>query len=98
MSIVILGGNERMERQYRNLCEEYNCSAKVFTKPSGNLRSKIGKPDLMIFFTGTMSHKIVNAALCEAKGNKTPIARAHSSSMAALREILNVHAPKEALS
>jgi len=96
MSIVILGGNERMERQYKDLCEEYHCSAKIFTKPSGNLRSKIGKPDLMIFFTGTMSHKMVNAAMCEAKGNKTRIARAHTSSMAALREILNVHVPKEA--
>lgn len=97
MSIVILGGNERMEREYKDLCREYNCSAKVFTKPSGNLRSKIGCPDLMIFFTGTMSHKMVNAALCEAKNRKTQIARSHTSSMAALRGILNDHVPKEAV-
>ncbi len=96
MSVVILGGNERMERQYKDLCREYNCNAKVFTKPSGNLRSKIGCPDLMIFFTGTMSHKMVNAAMCEIKGGNTKIARAHSSSMTALREILDIHTPKTA--
>ncbi len=32
MSVVIVGGNERMERQYADLCKEYSCKAKVFTK------------------------------------------------------------------
>lgn len=92
MSIVILGGNECMERRYKDLCREYNCSAKVFTKPSGNLRSKIGNPDLMVFFTNTMSHKMLNTAVSEAQKN-TVIARCRSSSMSALRGILEEHAP-----
>lgn len=95
MSVVILGGNERMERQYKDLCSEYRCSAKVFTRPSGNLRAKIGSPDLMIFFTNTMSHKMVNAAMCELKKGKTAIARSHSSSMAALRGILDLYARQD---
>ncbi len=92
MSIVILGGNECMERRYKDLCREYNCNAKVFTKPSGNLRSKIGSPDLMVFFTNTMSHKMVNVAVSEAQSKDTVIARCHSSSMSALRGILEEHA------
>ena len=51
MSIVILGGNECMERRYMELCASYSCQAKVFTKPVGGLRKKLGNPDLMIFFT-----------------------------------------------
>ena len=51
MSVVILGGNECMERRYKDLCQSYKCSAKVFTKPSGGLKNKLGSPDLMIFFT-----------------------------------------------
>lgn len=31
MSICIIGGNERMERQYVNICKKHNCKAKVFT-------------------------------------------------------------------
>ena len=50
----------------------------------------------MIFFTGTMSHKMVNAAMCEVRGTRTAIARARSSSMAALRGILDDHVPREA--
>ena len=44
MSVVILGGNECMERRYKELCQSYKCSAKVFTKPSGGLKNKLGPP------------------------------------------------------
>lgn len=91
MSVVILGGNECMERQYKDLCKDYNCQCKVFIKPVGNLKRKLGSPDLMIFFTSTMSHKMVKCALAETKGMDTVIARSHSSSMSALRSILDTH-------
>lgn len=92
MSIVILGGNECMERQYKDLCKEYRCQAKVFTKPSGGLRNKLGNPDLMIFFTSTMSHKMLRGALSEIKGTDTVIEHCRTSSMSALRGILEKHA------
>ena len=92
MSVVIIGGNECMERQYKDLCEEYSCRAKVFTKMSGGLRNKIGSPDLLVLFTSTMSHKMLHCALSETRGGNTVIARSHSSSMAALKNILETHA------
>ena len=52
MKVVILGGNECMERQYKDICEEYCGKAKIFFKPSGSLKNKLGRPDLMICFTG----------------------------------------------
>ncbi len=92
MSVVIIGGNECMERQYKDLCQEYRCRAKVFTKMNGGLRNKIGNPDLLVLFTSTMSHKMMRCALSETKGQGTTIARPHSSSMAALKSILETHA------
>lgn len=92
MSVVILGGNERMERRYKELCMEYRCQVKVFVKPVGNLKRKIGNPDLMIFFTGAMSHKMVQSALNEIKGTDTKVTRCPSASMSALRGILEAHA------
>lgn len=92
MSVVILGGNECMERQYKDLCREYKCNVKVFTKPAGGLKNKLGNPDLMIFFTSTMSHKMLRGALSELKGLDTVIERCHTSSMSALRGILEKHA------
>ena len=72
MSIVILGGNECMERRYMDLCQSYRCRAKVFIKPVGGLKNKLGDPDLTIFFTSTMSHKMVQSALRELKRARTP--------------------------
>ena len=95
MSIVIVGGHDRMVHQYKKICKEYKCKAKVFTQMSGNLSEKIGSPDLLILFTNTVSHKMVNSALQEAKKNNIPIARIHTSSAAALHTVLNEYTGKE---
>ncbi len=88
MSIVIVGGNECMVRRYKELCKEYDCRAKVIPKIKGGLKNKIGQPDMMVLFTDTISHKLVRSALNETKGQDTKIIRSHSSSMTALKEIL----------
>lgn len=90
MSIVIVGGNERMERQYADLCKSYSCKAKVFTKSSGSMKC-IGSPDLIVVFTGTVSHKMLRSVQAETKGQNVPIIHCHSSSMAALKNVLNTH-------
>lgn len=96
MSVVIIGGNECMVRKYKDLCQEYQCSAKVFAKNKGSLHNKLGTPDLMVLFTSTMSHRMVRCALSETKGERTIIARSQTSSMAALRGILERHAKEGA--
>lgn len=90
MSVVIVGGNECMTRQYKELCREYNCKAKCYPKMNNRLKD-IGTPDLLILFTNTVSHKMIRCALCDTKGQEMKIARSHSSSMAALKNILEEH-------
>lgn len=94
MSVVIIGGNECMSRQYKTLCGEYNCKAKIYSKMSSGIKN-MGNPDLLVLFTNTVSHKMVRCALSETKNKKTRIARSHSSSMAALKGILEEHMGKE---
>ena len=88
MSVVIVGGNERMVCQYENICKGYGCKAKVFAKEKGTMKKKIGAPDLLILFTGTGSHKMVNCAVEQAKRKAIPVCRCHTSSAAALENIL----------
>lgn len=88
MSVVIIGGNECMVCQYEEICKKHGCKAKVFVKERSGFKKKLGSPDLMILFTNTVSHKMVNSAVTEAKRGKIPIARTHSSSAAALGNIL----------
>ena len=90
MSVVIVGGNECMTRRYMELCEAYNCKAKVYPKLAGGMRN-VGSPDLVILFTNTMSHKMLRSVLCATKGSGTRIARCHTSSIAAIKNILSEH-------
>ena len=95
MSVVIVGGNECMVRQYIDLCKKYNCRAKVFCKMHDGLKNKVGTPDLMVLLTNTTSHKMVRCAISEIKGRNTVVARSHSSSISALRTILETHVISE---
>ena len=88
MSVVIIGGHDRMVCQYKKICKSYQCKAKVFTQMSGNLKEKIGKPDLVVLFTSTVSHKMVRCALSEAERVQADIVRCHTRSGNALEEIL----------
>lgn len=88
MSVVIVGGHDRMVQKYKQICKEYNCKAKVFTHMCAQMGSKIGNPDLMILFTNTVSHKMVHCAVTEANKTNTDIVRCHTSSGSALHEIL----------
>ncbi len=89
MSVVIIGGHDRMVSQYKKICKRYNCKAKVFTQMPASMRNQIGQPDLMVLFTNTVSHKMVKCALSEAEKNDTEIVRCHTSSGTALDEILS---------
>ena len=75
--------------QYKTLCKKYGCRAKVFTS---TMKQQIGSPDLLVLFTATVSHKMIRCVLSECKNQRLEIARSHSSSLSALREILEEHA------
>ncbi len=77
-----------MQRLYVETCAKHGCKAKVFTQMKGALKGKIGSPDLIILFTNTVSHKMVDCALCEARRCNAAVERCHSSSLSALQEIL----------
>jgi hypothetical protein len=91
MSVVIIGGHDRMVCQYRKICKEYNCKAKIFTQMSGNLKDQIGRPDLIVLFTNNVSHKMVKCALTEAERSNAEVVRCHTSSGNALVEILDAY-------
>ena len=92
MSVVIVGGHDRMVCHYKKICKQFKCKAKVFTHMSADLNKQLGQPDLFVLFTNTVSHKMVKTALDEAKRSNAKVVRSHTSSGAALTEILTQEA------
>ncbi len=88
MSVVVIGGNDRMATRYKDICESYKCKAKVFTQMPTDFESKLGMPDLMVVFTNTCSHKMVNSVNQKSRKNNIPVARIHSASVTALKSVL----------
>lgn len=90
MSVVIIGGNERMVCQYTDICKDYGCKAKVFPKEHGSVKKnwESGSDDSLY------QHRIPqNGHHCfpGSKENNIPIARIHTSSATALRSVLDEH-------
>lgn len=92
MSVVIVGGHDRMVSQYMRICRNYKYRAKVFTQMSASMDKQIGSPDLFILFTNTVSHKMIKTAVDEARRKHIDVVRCHTSSGAALETILREYA------
>ena len=95
MSIAIVGGNERMERVYIDTCRKYGCRAKVYVKSSGDMTRRFGSPDMVILFTTTVSHKMKDIAMAEAKRCNAIVECCHSSSTSALKRIMETYCGKK---
>lgn len=88
MSIVVVGGHDRMAREYLNLCKKYKFKAKVFTQMKSGLNENIGNPDRIILLTDIVSHKMAQKAKKEAQRKNIPVINNHNSSLNALEKIL----------
>ena len=88
MSVVIVGGHDRMVAQYKKICKSYKCKVKVFTHMGADFNKQIGCPDLLVLFTNTVSHTMVRCAPDEIDGKYNDEVRCHTSSGNALTGIL----------
>lgn len=91
MSIVIVGGHDRMVCTYKEICKQYKCKVKVFVYMPAKFKTMVGKPDVLILFTNTVAHKMVITALKAVENEDTIVERSHSSSACELKEILLSH-------
>lgn len=88
MSVVVVGGNDRMVSKYREICDCYKCKSKIFTQMPADFENKLGSPDLVVLFTNTCSHKMANKVNQKAEKQNFQVAKIHNASANALRSVL----------
>lgn len=88
MSIVLVGGHDRMHDEYKEICSKRGHRVKVYTQMPARFDKAIGNPDGIVLFTATVSHKMVLTAVKEAKRRKIKVVRSHSSSATSLEGLL----------
>lgn len=88
MSLLVIGGHERMEKDYYNLAKNRGYKTKVYTTMSSKVKNSIGSPDAIVIFTSTVSHKMTKIVESQAKKMSIPIFRHKNSSKVAFNECL----------
>lgn len=62
-----------MHCRYKKICKNHGCQCKVFTQCPANFQNKIGSPDVIVVFTSTVAHKMLNIASIQAKKKRAHI-------------------------
>lgn len=89
MCVALIGGMDRLERDYQDEAGKAGIQLRVFTKPETNLASKIKNMDAVIIFTNKVSHNAKREAVSAAKSRKIPVYMRHSCGICALRDCLD---------
>lgn len=88
MCVALIGGMDRLERQYLDEAEKFGIDLRVFTCSEARIYSKLRNVDAMVIFTNKVSHQVKKQAVVVAKANDIPVFMHHSCGICTLRECL----------
>jgi hypothetical protein len=88
MCIALIGGMDRLERNYIKEAESFGVKLKVFTKSKKEIASKVKNVDALIVFTNKVSHKLKNEVVSIAKERNITVLMCHSCGISTLRDCL----------
>ncbi|BCR03588.1 hypothetical protein DESUT3_06570 [Desulfuromonas versatilis] len=88
MSIVVVGGMDRLERHYRREAEKLGHQLQVFNSASARMSARIQGSDALVLFTNKISHKARNEAVATARKSGIPVYMYHSCGLCTLRDCL----------
>lgn len=88
MSVALIGGISRLEREYLNEAEKLGIELCVFNESKRPMNGKLKNAEAVVIFTNKVSHQARNAALSVAKSNGIPVYMHHACGVCTLRECL----------
>ena len=85
MCAVLIGGMDRLHREYIKAAKSLGVSLKVFAGQERSIRKQLGGADLLILCTGKVSHSARQEVVTHASVKKIPLFMIHSSGVSSLR-------------
>ena len=89
MCVALIGGMDRLERNYINEAERLGVELKVYTKSETGIASKIKHVDAVVIFTNRVSHQVKKEVMNTAKAKNIPVFQYHSCGICTLRNCLS---------
>lgn len=87
-NVTVVGGILTLEPQYRVILEDNKLFPRIYNRDSAGLLGRIITADLIILFTGTVSHKMAEKVRKAAELRRIPLVTIRRSSVSALRRFL----------
>ena len=88
MCVTLIGGMDRLKKDYVNAAKEHGYTLKCISRNERNFVDKIGNPDTLIVFTNKISHEAKRKAVQVARSRNIPLHMIHSCGVSSLRECL----------
>ncbi|MDR2488595.1 MAG: DUF2325 domain-containing protein [Desulfovibrio sp.] len=88
MCAALVGGMDRLRKEYVETAKTLGIDLKVFTGQERSIKNQLGELDMIILFTGKVSHAARSEAVKYAKTNRIPLHMSHSSGIASLRKCI----------
>ena len=89
MSVVVIGGMDRLKSHYVREAEKFGISLKVHTKHTVGLTAKIRHTNAVVIFTNKVSHRAKKEVMNVMKGRGIPVYMYHSCGVCTLRNCFN---------
>ncbi|MFZ4858693.1 MAG: DUF2325 domain-containing protein [Desulfuromonadaceae bacterium] len=89
MSVVLVGGMDRLSQQYRAEAKRHGVDIQIFSQDEQGITAKIKNADGVVIFTNKVSHQARNRAFKAARNEGIPVLMHHSSGVCSLGECLN---------
>ncbi|MGE4298931.1 MAG: DUF2325 domain-containing protein [Desulfovibrionaceae bacterium] len=90
MGAALIGGMDRLHRDYREAAHEAGVRLKTYTGKEHGLGGRIGPSTaFVVLMTAQISHSARREVLAAAKANGIPVYLLRSSGVSTLRECLN---------
>jgi len=88
MCAALIGGMDRLKREYMTEAEKSGVKLKCYTGKERSISGSLGNVDFVVLFTNKVSHKARKDVLAALRGTKVPVIMRHSCGVSTLREAL----------
>jgi hypothetical protein len=89
MAVVLIGGMDRLYRQYVEAAAARGVLLKVFTGQERSIEKQLGDADFLILCTAKVSHSAKKEVLCHARHKGIPVRFVHSAGVSSLQRCLS---------
>jgi len=88
MCAALVGGMDRLKRDYMNEAKKNGVKLKCYTGKERKISGSLGSVDFVVLFTNKVSHKARKDVLGALRGKDVPVIMRHSCGVSSLRECL----------